>query len=70
MNALQRTENENLLFVAVKNGDQWIADLRKVTLGMIYDNRAEILSGLSRNDVVITFGINNVTLGEPVNPTF
>lgn len=70
VNALQRTENENLIFVAVKNDDHWIAELRKVTLGRFYDNRAEILSGLNQNDVVITFGINNVTLGEPVNPTF
>jgi membrane fusion protein, multidrug efflux system len=70
MNALQRTENENLLFVAVKKNDQWIAELRKVTLGRLYDNRAEILSGLNQNDVVITFGINNVTPGEPVNPSF
>jgi membrane fusion protein, multidrug efflux system len=70
MNALQRTENETFLFVAVKRHGQWIAELRKITPGRFYDNNVEILSGINQNDVVLTFGLNNVTLGEPVNPTF
>lgn len=68
MNALQKTDNQNFVFVAVKKNDQWIAELRKVTPGMFYENQIEIVSGLNTGDVLITFGLNNVTLGEPVNP--
>lgn len=70
MNALQKTDNEIFVFVAVKKNDQWIAELRNVTPGLFYENQIEITSGLNTEDVLITFGLNNVTLGEPVNPIF
>jgi RND family efflux transporter MFP subunit len=70
VNALQKTDAENFVFVAVKNDSQWIAELRAVNIGRFYNNQTEILSGLEVNDVVLTFGLNNVTIGEPVNPLF
>jgi membrane fusion protein, multidrug efflux system len=70
VNALQKTDAENFVFVAVKKNNQWVAELRKVNPGRLYNNQTEILTGLMANDVVLTFGLNNVTIGEPVNPLF
>lgn len=70
VNAIQKTDNESFVFVAVKKDNQWIAEVRKVNPGRFYNNKTEILTGLDVSDVVITFGLNNVTIGEPVNPLF
>ena len=70
LNAVQRTENEQFVMVATQKGEQWLAGLRKITTGQAYENWVEVNDGLIEGDVVITFGMNNVTLGEPVNPKF
>ncbi|MBE0639087.1 MAG: efflux RND transporter periplasmic adaptor subunit [Bacteroidales bacterium] len=70
VNALQKSDDEIFVFIASKKNDQWIAELRKVTTGLFYNNQIEITSGLASDDVVITFGLNNVTLGEPVDLIF
>ena len=48
-----------------KNGD-WIAQKRIVTPGKNYNNRLEILSGLSSGESVITFGFQTLTDGQPL----
>ncbi len=70
LNAVQKNEKEQFVMVASQKSGQWLAEIRKITTGQSYENWVEVNEGLNEGDVVITFGMNNVTLGEPVNPKF
>lgn len=51
------------LYVAQKEGEQWTAKKKYITLGKSYRNKSEILSGLESGELIITDGFNNVTDG-------
>jgi len=70
LNAVQKNEKEQFVMVASQKSGRWLAEIRKITTGQSYENWVEVSEGLNEGDVVITFGMNNVTLGEPVNPKF
>jgi len=55
------------VYVAEKQNNQWVARKRLVTVGGIYDNRAEIISGIKAGDQVITVGFQGLNDGESVS---
>ncbi|NCA84850.1 MAG: efflux RND transporter periplasmic adaptor subunit [Clostridia bacterium] len=70
INAVQQAENRNYVFVARKNNDAWVAELRDVKLGRYSENEVEITEGIIPGEVVITFGFNNISVGDPVKVDF
>ena len=51
------------LYVAQKDGEQWVAKKKYITLGKSYRNKSEVISGLEPGELIITDGFNNVTDG-------
>ena len=70
INAIQRSEKRNYVFVANKNSDTWVVGISDVVLGRMSRDEVEITGGLDEGDVVITFGFNNISTGDPVNISF
>ncbi len=70
INALQKKENNYYVYVALKRGDNWVVELRDVEIGRYSGDNVEILEGLIKGDVVITYGFNNVSPDEPVDISF
>ena len=70
INAIQRSEKRNYVFVAKKNSDTWVVGISDVVLGRMSRDKVEITGGLDEGDVVITFGFNNISTGDPVNISF
>jgi RND family efflux transporter MFP subunit len=63
-NLIQRTEEGELVYVAVVEGDKKVARSRAVTTGLTYDGNIEITSGLSVGDMLITQGYQDVVDGQ------
>ena len=70
INAVQQAENKNYVFVATKKDDTWVAELRDVKMGRYSEDEVEITDGLMSGEVVITFGFNNISVGDPVKLDF
>ncbi len=70
INAVRRTESRDYVFIASKNNNTWVANLRDVELGKYGQDKVEITGGLKKGDVVITFGFNNISVGSPITLTF
>lgn len=66
VNLVQKLNGEQVVYVAGKAGDKWVAQRRKVEVGGIYGNRAEILSGLQPGDQIITVAYQGLNDGEAV----
>ncbi|MDW7760219.1 MAG: efflux RND transporter periplasmic adaptor subunit [Acidobacteriota bacterium] len=65
-NVVQETGAERFLFIAVDEGGRMNAVKRTVRIGQTYDNRVEILEGLTSGDRVVTFGFQLVADGRPI----
>lgn len=70
INSIQRSEDRDYVFVAKKNSNTWVAAIKDVHLGKMSTDEVEITGGLKEGDVVITFGFNNISAGDPVDVTF
>ncbi len=70
INTVQRSEKRDYVFVAKKEGDNWIAGLKDVETGRFSHDKIEIIEGLKAGEVVITFGYNNISVGDPVKVNF
>lgn len=66
-NYVQSTENGEVVYVAVSEGNQKIARARKVKTGLSYNGKVEILEGLASGDQVITLGYQDVSDGQPIS---
>lgn len=56
VNTLQNVNDEHFVYIAVVEGNGTVAKKKVVQVGSIYNGQAEILSGLSANDKVVTTG--------------
>lgn len=65
--ALVKYENKYLTYIVEKQGDSYIAAKRDVTVGIIDDNKAEILSGLKAGERLISRGTEFIREGAPVS---
>ncbi|MBI9039323.1 MAG: efflux RND transporter periplasmic adaptor subunit [Bacteroidales bacterium] len=66
LNIVQKTGEEEFLFVAKQNNKKWHVEKRIVKTGKNYNNKVEILSGLSPNEYVAVVGYQDLTDGEAV----
>ncbi len=66
-NLIQNTENGQLVYVAVTEGNKKVAKAKKVTTGQSYGGQIEITQGLSAGDQLITQGYQEVTDGQTIS---
>ncbi|QRR03195.1 efflux RND transporter periplasmic adaptor subunit [Dyadobacter sandarakinus] len=66
-NFVQSTEQGNVVYVAVTEGNKKVAKAREVQTGLSYKGKVEILKGLSAGDQLITMGYQDVSDGQPIS---
>lgn len=66
-NLIQNTEDGNIVFVAVTRGNETVAEARKVTTGISYNGKIEIVDGLKEGDMLITLGYQEVADGQVIS---
>jgi membrane fusion protein (multidrug efflux system) len=66
MNLVQNDQNNTFIFVAEKSSEEYKVVKRKVTTGQVYNGLAEITSGLTPGDIIITQGYLDVEEGDYV----
>ena len=64
VNVVQEINGEKIVYVAESNGKQLVARKRVVKIDGVYDNFAQVISGLAKGDKVITFGYQGLNDGE------
>ena len=65
-NSLQNDDKGKYVMVAVKDGDRLVARKKSITIGMIYGDRVEVLSGIQAGDKIITDGYQGLYDGQPI----
>lgn len=66
INLIQNESNSQYVYVASFEGSNWVARRRAITIGSVYGGNAEVLSGLSAGDKLITTGASELTEGMAV----
>ncbi|GAB3501515.1 efflux RND transporter periplasmic adaptor subunit [Spirosoma knui] len=66
-NLIQSTENGQLVYVAVNEGNKKIAKARTVKTGQAYGGKIAITQGLQAGDKVVTAGYQDLVDGQPIN---
>ncbi len=64
VNVVQDINGEKVVYVAEKNGNQWVARKKIVKIDGVYDNLANVTSGLLAGDKVITVGYQGLNDGQ------
>ena len=66
VNVVQTVNNEKVLFVAEADGKNMVARRRVVTVAGVFDNLAQITSGVVAGEKIISFGYQGLSDGELV----
>jgi len=66
MNVVQSVNNEKIVYVAETDGKKTVARKRVVEVDGVYDDKANIKSGLAAGDKVITIGYQGLNDGDLV----
>jgi membrane fusion protein (multidrug efflux system) len=66
VNSLQNDEKGKYVMMAVKEGDRLVAVKKPITVGMMYGERIEVLSGIQAGDDVITEGYQGLYDRQPI----
>lgn len=66
-NLVQSTEQGDLVYVAVTEGNKKVAKARKVKTGINYNGDIEILEGLQAGDIIITQGYQELVDGQVIS---
>lgn len=66
VNVVQTLNNEKVVFVAEQSGKNMVARKHVVTVDGVFDNLAQIKSGIQAGDKVITFGFQGLSDGEVI----
>ena len=64
---VQNTDQGNIVYVAVVEGNKKVAKARQVTTGLTYDGKVEVKSGLLSGDMLITEGYQEIVDGQLIN---
>lgn len=64
LNTVQKKGNENFIFLAVNENNNWMAKRKAVKTGLYQGDKLEILEGLNFGDKIITVGFQNIADGE------
>ena len=59
-----------MAYVIEKQEDKYIATRREVKVGIIDDDKAEVLEGLKLGEIFVCKGTEFVRVGTSVNPNF
>ena len=65
VNVIQTLNNEKVVYIAEKKGDQTVARKKVVKVDGVYNNEAQV-QGLASGDQVITFGYQGLNEGEVI----
>jgi membrane fusion protein (multidrug efflux system) len=65
-NLVKRTGNEKFIMIAEKENNVWVAKKRMITTGNEYNGKTIVMSGLSKGDMIITAGQNDVVEGQSI----
>jgi membrane fusion protein (multidrug efflux system) len=65
-NYIQSTENGQIVYVAVTEGNKKVAKGKTVKTGLSYNGKVEILEGLTAGDQLITLGYQDVVDGQSI----
>lgn len=66
-NLIQNTENGQIVYVAITEGNRKVAKARPVKTGLSYNGKIEITEGLKAGDALITVGYQELTDGQAVS---
>lgn len=66
LNTLQNSNEVNYMYVAEKDGNNWVAAYREVEIGNYYNNNLVITKGLKAGDLLITEGYSELSDGQPL----
>lgn len=66
-NLIQNTENGQIVYVAVTEGNRKVAKARPLKTGLSYNGKIEITEGLKAGDALITVGYQELTDGQAVS---
>jgi RND family efflux transporter MFP subunit len=66
VNLVQKDEQSEFVYVAVKKGDSYVASKREIETGQAYKGVVEIRNGLTAQDQIITAGYQSLNDGQPV----
>ncbi len=66
-NYIQSTENGDVVYVAITEGNKKIAKAKTVKTGVSYNGDIEIISGLSVGDLIITEGYQDLVDGQVIS---
>lgn len=66
-NMVQSTDEGDLVYVAVSEGNKKVAKARKVKMGVNYNGNVEIISGLQAGDLIITQGYQELADGQEIS---
>ena len=65
-NTIQNDEKGKYVMVAFGQGDKMMAKKRYITVGQMYHEELQVLSGLEPGDVIISEGFQNLYDGQPI----
>jgi membrane fusion protein (multidrug efflux system) len=66
VNSLQNDEKGKYVMTAVKDGERLVARKKPITIGMMYGDKIEVLSGIQAGENIITDGYQGLYDGQPV----
>jgi membrane fusion protein, multidrug efflux system len=66
VNSLQNDDKGKYVMVAVKDGSRLVARKKPITIGMMYGDKVEVLSGIQRGDDIITDGYQGLYDDQPI----
>src|SRR5688572_4328988 len=66
VNVVQTLNNEKVVYVVEQSGKNLVARKRVVTVVGVFDNLAQIKSGIQAGDKIITFGFQGLSDGEVI----
>lgn len=69
VNSLQNDDKGKYVMVAVKDGSRLVARKKPITIGMVYGDKVEVLSGIQKGDDIITEGFQGLYDGQPITTT-
>jgi RND family efflux transporter MFP subunit len=64
VNCVQNADGENFVYLAVKEGNKTIAKKRVVNVGVTYNDKAEIIGGITKGEQLVTEGYSDLNDGE------
>jgi membrane fusion protein (multidrug efflux system) len=66
VNSLQNDDKGKYVMIAVKDGSRLVARKKPITIGMMYGDKVEVLSGIQSGDNIITDGYQGLYDDQPI----